>query len=99
MDGKKMENTLSEFSCHQFSCLEFPVEQRRQVTRSVALQTDVGKPGHRTSATVRHSSTPKTGATCKWNLCQLDFEVFVPTAGGLTIPSFLFRISKRLANL
>jgi len=35
--------------------------------------------GRRTSATVRHSSAPKTGATCKRNLRQLDFEVLVPT--------------------
>jgi hypothetical protein len=38
-----------------------------------------GKPGRRTSATVRHSSAPKTGATRKRNLRQLDFEVFVQT--------------------
>jgi hypothetical protein len=35
--------------------------------------------GRRTLATVRHSSAPKTGATCKRNLRQLDFEVFVAT--------------------
>jgi hypothetical protein len=34
--------------------------------------------GRRTSATVRHSSAPKTGAMCKRNLRQLAFEVFVP---------------------
>jgi len=39
---------------------------------------DVASDGAGASRPVRHSSAPRTGATCKRNLRQLDFEIFVP---------------------